>query len=431
MKRYISLSLAAVILVFSMAVPSYAADTGSDVFFNVLDLATPNGGDDYYENAYSGSPVEFDWGNYLPVCYVDILCVITGNIPSAVSIDTTYFPGSVNLTIDQIDSCVYRIYGSTGGNYLANYLDLTFYSSGVSYVTFLKFDICSAFPFSFDIEAFCDISASDYEDTIHYIPTDDYNYRIIHSTDVFDETHFSCYIWSDDWRKYDYLEFQLLLDVLSITSVTASFESMNVPFDVSYISSDSLDGNYYYVSIRMDLRSLDRTSTEYPFIVLMGRLELDTLNGISFSSASGFVEVNNFDPVTYFLRNIFTSIKNGFSGLSSWISNQTSAITGSISSWGQKIVDAFSPDDDGSADEFQDSVSQQAGELSGIADAMGSLDKPDPDSMDINLDSFAVNANISGVGSVLAIPMNNEILLQVLIMTFTFALVGYGLFGKR
>lgn len=229
----------------------------------------------------------------------------------------------------------------------------------------------------------------------------------------FNNLPFSFDVICPDWQKYDFLDFQFITTVKSITSISAVFGDINLPFSVSQVGSDSSGRMSIVITVRIDLTGIDRSSSSSPTLIISGNSNLDYLNAFKLSACSGYICTNDFNPFIYY----FNSLKVYLNYLFSSLENTLHSL--------------LNVDDSGSADQFQESVSSQAGELSGIADAMGSLDKPDPDSLNVNLDSFAVNANISGVGSVLAVPMRNDIILQVLIMTFTFALVGYALFGKR
>lgn len=229
----------------------------------------------------------------------------------------------------------------------------------------------------------------------------------------FNNSTFSFDIYSPDWRKFDFIDFQFITTIKSINSLSCVFGDIILPFSSSYTSLDSSGKSTFLLSVRVDVRGLDKGSSLNPTLVITGNSVFDNLNAFKLADCSGFVYLNQVNPFFYYFKDLKVKLDILFFDL------------------GNTIVSSFNPDDNGSADQFHESVSSQAGELSGIADAMGSLDKPDPDSLNVNLDSFAVNANISGVGSVLAVPMRNSIILQVLIMTFTFALVGYALFGKR
>lgn len=228
----------------------------------------------------------------------------------------------------------------------------------------------------------------------------------------FNNLSFSIDVTSPDWQKFDYLDFQIICTVKSITSVSATFGDIVLPFSVSQIGDDSSGRMTILISVRIDLRGLDRSTSYVPTLIITGNSNLDYLNAFKLADCSGYVQYN-INPLFYYFKNLFIKLDSSFQSLANVISN------------------AINPSDDGDAEQFQEVLIYQAGELDDIANVMESLDKPDPDSLNVNLDSFALNANISGVGSVLAVPMRNELLLQVLIMTFTFALVGYVLFGKR
>lgn len=229
----------------------------------------------------------------------------------------------------------------------------------------------------------------------------------------FNNLPFSIDISCPDWKKYDFIDFQFICTVKSITSVSVSFGDFLVPFSFSEVYIDGSSSISIITSLRIDLRGLDRNSTSTPTIVLTGNSNFESLNAFKLADCSGYLYLNKVNPLFYYFKDLKTKLEVLFYDL------------------GNSISSSFNPDDSGSSSQFQESLSNQSDQLSNISDSMDSVLKPDLNSFNIDLDSFASNANISGVGSVLAVPMKNELLLQVLIMTFTFALVGYALFGKR
>lgn len=412
MKRVICILVTFAVLISCMIVSVSAAEDNYSPTINVLDFSTANDSGNNMVLLNPGSYASFALPSTYTVYYVEALVRFTsGNIPSNAYVNV----GGINyrLYMAQVSGNTYRIYGNLAKTDAFLRFNFDFTSSE----NVIFFDVrCSIGADAYEIDGYLEINSVDLYDTIHYVPTDTINYR--GWTPSVNET-FSLYGWTTEWRKFDYLDFIFLVDAGPIQSVSCDIDGMNVPITVQEIYSTSIYDNQYFIAVRLDLTSIKRSLSGNPAInILIGQYTGETCYA-AVVSIIGYVSVN-VNLLSYWFRN-----------LNSWIQNLSSSITSTITTWGQNIVAAFSPDDNGSADQFQESVSSQAGELSGIADAMGSLDKPDPDSLNVNLDSFAVNANISGVGSVLAVPMRNDIILQVLIMTFTFALVGYALFGKR
>ena len=105
MKRYISLALAAAVLVFSLAVPSYAAE---NQWINVLDYSTPNdsGSNMIYLN--SGEVVTFDYPDTEIGC-IDF--VIQFNSSVNPSCQLLHFARNVDLTVVKINDYTYRFIG--------------------------------------------------------------------------------------------------------------------------------------------------------------------------------------------------------------------------------------------------------------------------------------------------------------------------------
>lgn len=108
--------------------------------------------------------------------------------------------------------------------------------------------------------------------------------------------------------------------------------------------------------------------------------------------------------------------------------------------WIQRIIDKFdqlidsltgTQQDLDNSNSFNDSVSDQATELEDMTSIMTSVEQPDIADVNLNLngvvDSNSVVLATTGFKTIL----QNEIILKVLLIAFTFALVGFILYGKK
>lgn len=121
---------------------------------------------------------------------------------------------------------------------------------------------------------------------------------------------------------------------------------------------------------------------------------------------------------------------NFFSRFVSWLSGRFTDLNLTIENWGQKIVDAISPSDPGS-DQFKDDLQQAEDELSHMGDVMDSVTRPNINQINPDVDNIVKPADITLVASPLAVVFDNPYILSMFVLSFTMALAGFVLFGKR
>lgn len=472
MRRYISLACVALIVVMCMAVPVSATETNSGSLINVLDYSTA---DDSGTNSFGSGGTLVATARYeIPfrpyVRFVDIVFTSANGAPSSV-----YFRDSL-LTLEQITGRLFRAYGYvtvTGSTF-----DLTFNSdtNGVTY-NVVSFYVSTYASSAYDIEAYCDIGSVDYISTIHYVPDDEINYRQFLGTENYDDVYLNLYLYTDDWKKYDYIDFQLFLTCGGINSISAMMGSTNIPLEISMTSDNSYVTNDYYITIRMDLTGLDRTSNDEPMIIVEGLVAQGLVNEVNVYNVSGHVALDNVDPVSYWLYSINKTISAGFSSVSSWISAQTTAIqtqftqlktaisghftnlnswittqTSAIQTQFTQLKSALSTHftnldkwidsqtaaleaairgDTSPGDEFQQEVEDKDQQLDDMAAVMDSVERPELNSVNVSADTYidttVLAASTQGLTTVIAAP----VFLDVIIMSILMATAGYVLFGKR
>ena len=424
MKRILSVLLI-LSLCCCMAFP-VSATTVDHYRFNVLDLCTLNDeGNQTYLNSGDNS-VTFNYGFRSIVSGVDILCKFYV-APSAVYF--VDFAGNRHpLEVVSLGNDLYRVYGSFNISDNTN-ITLVISTTQSNSVDFYSFYVSSVASTYFDSECYCNIGTVDYDSTIHFVPTDEINYRTFRGTDDFLLANYSLYLYNLDWRKYDYVDFLVLCNVDSVSSVTCTIGSLNVPFEVSFIDNDSMTAHDFLFSVRVDCRGLDRSSSDYPTVYVEGNVITGELNMISVMACSGVLDTTLNTEFTL-LQRIKNAITSGFGDLentlytyfsyiNSWMNDQTSAIVSALRG------------DTAPGDSFQSDVAEKDSELKDMAAIMDSVDKPDVNGIDVNVNDY-VDSNILagsmyGISYVASSPLFSDVLLMAVLL----ATAGFVLYGKR
>lgn len=402
MKRIIPLALTLVVLVSSMIVPAKAAEMYDSNFFNVLDYSTPNdsGGFDIWGTDFVSA--KFTLPASFTRNYIDMV-VETSFYPATFTYKSSGF--SMELTAEHITGSFWRIYGSlpsVGGS------EFWIEVSGTgSYVVFRSVKL-SLVPLEHtSTNATCIITSVDYSSTINYVPTDDVNYRIFSSSADYTENTFTLMIYTDNWKKFDYVDFQFFLNVSEIVSVSATYGNTNLPISVSQFTGSALEGNSYYLNFRLDVRELDRSAATRPMVMITGKLNSNSQNMVDFVSCSGFVVGTDVNPLLYY----FNLIKK-------WIDNQTSAIVAAITG------------DQSSGDDFKNESSGLIADLDGISASMDSVERPSMDNINLGF-----VGDISGASSLMALSFDTFTSVpwvsSLIMASITLALISYILYGKE
>lgn len=413
MKRIISLCCVALVCFFSLAAPARADDPGSN-FLDVLQYGSIKSITDgtfeglYFQTDSASTKISFSNPSTGDYNYLDMV-VSWAYTTSLQSVSFGREFQQYGLSISHINGTLYRVYGKVTTQRIDD-LFLTFNCSGgaTSYCTIYSLRLGLVGYDFMDIEAYCAISATDYSQTIHYVPTDEINHRVIISAADFSDTAFNCFIHTDSWRDFDYVDFQFYFECANITSISAVFGASYIPLEYSLVEASNVEGDGFYVSMRLDLTGLDRSSSDYPMIVLMGRFEYHAANLISFMNCSGHITRNYTNPLSFY-----------FSQLKLW-----------INSLGDRIVAAVEGDKS-SANEFQNSLNQELDELDQAQAVMDSVTKPSIEQIDVSVDDFVTDTDIQVLATPLSIFFQGEIFSKIIIMSILLATVSYTLFGKK
>lgn len=331
MKRRISLFLGLILCFCAWAEPVSADELYNGNWVSVLDFDSVDdyGGNTLYVPGGGSNFVNFDLPVTMNIALVDLV------FSSAYSIsqvgfsygDSNYYSANINY----IGGNLYRVSANLPG-WGSNKIRVSFSSSNSAYVEILRFDISAYSSTQYLVEAYADIESLNFVDTIHYVPTDDVNHRFFTASTDIANNFFGVYCWVPDWYKYDYLDFEFVISASSINSISCVMGPIIVPIDYSFVNSTNQVYSDFMVTVRVDVSGLDRSASDYPMLIIEADVINGGLTGISVLNVSGGLWFDLVQPELYYLRRIRDSITSGFSNLSSWILNQTSAITSNISS---------------------------------------------------------------------------------------------------
>lgn len=280
------------VLVFSCALPasaddSLASDYSGNYWIDLLDYGFAFDGSNILKMA-SGTTHYFKLPMYGLVRSLDIVVCIP-RTDCQLYYQPPYGQSMVKLTRQVVDSSkgLYRFYGDVP-DWDCRQIGLQFtYSGADSFVEFYQINYSSYSTTSFTsiLNGTVHIEMSDYstvknpaDTTPAYVFTpipqnvDDYTWTL---TNV-------------DWRKYDFLDIRLALDVLTIDSIEVTFNNVALPFEVSYLGGSSYD-LYRYVSIVVDVHGLDKSVQMNPYIRICGDCNYDAESYFSIVSSMGLL----------------------------------------------------------------------------------------------------------------------------------------------
>lgn len=331
-RRVISLVMICCLVCSCLASPALAAEIEdeSQILLDVLAYGTSEetGSTSVAMGGESSATLTFPLPSRTAISYIDVLFTWT----SSTDIDVKLMNGTSTkstLTVQHVAGNVYRAYGSFSTYYTGS-IPLKFVapSANSNRVTVESLKV-GRFANNFvPIEAYCDILAagSEFQDTIHYIPTDETNQRQF--TANVDPNYCDIYIelYSEEWRSYDYLEYILFMNVDSVTNINAVFDATTVPCEVSFFGNDtSIGSSIYSVGIRIDVSQLDRTSEKDPKIIITGKAITASWNLIAVMKAVGSVEMESTNPLVFWSQYLGNMIQSSFDLQNGVISDQTTA----------------------------------------------------------------------------------------------------------
>lgn len=131
------------------------------------------------------------------------------------------------------------------------------------------------------------------------------------------------------------------------------------------------------------------------------------------------------NPLAYFA----SWLKTQFSSVSSWIKTQTSSITSALNSGFQSLLDVFNASGDN--DGFNQDVQNQGDKLDDMQDVMDSVTQPALDSIDTDLSGIVGDSDLASVSNVYTMVIGDSFVPQIMTMVVVMAMMSFALFGKR
>lgn len=458
MKRIFSIFLC---FIFILSVISSPASADSDLFVNLLDygVATEYGSN---SSSFKGTSIPFTYElpDKYTVTYVDVIFSYSNNAQISCYItDSNSSTNRGSLSVNHLGGPFFRAYGTISRRYYDN-LTLNFVSdtevSGKR-ISVEKFNVSTIDYTSntvggkmigYSMGQYVNSSwSSESQSASISFPIGSSNDTIYNVSYRVDAAY---------WKKYDFLNFTIALDTLSVDSLSVSgFGGYVVPFEMSYLT-DTENMNLKVINISCDLRDLQRTYDliDYIEVYVTGTTKANTEQHAHIYHAYGVTGFSAPSADLFWYQRLWNSIESGFSSLIGSVSyefntlrdqftSHTNIVVGKFNSlteeirsklttsnsWLNKIWTALGG---GRIDEeFQEDLDEKKDNLDDLSNTLGSVGAPDISDVNLNINGL-VNPNVvtlttSGISTVLS----NEIILRVLIISATFAVAGFILFGKK
>lgn len=411
--KILSLLLSVTLLLFSV-IPVHAAETGDFDLINVLDYCTPDDSGEYLVFLDAGeTDVSFTGDPAFRAYDINLLCYITGTITGIKFISS----GGVefNLNYTKVAYNLYRITGYVQGYSIENSKLRFTHSSNIS-VEFLSYYINPVYAdFVAELGTFY-LETHGFSPTINYNPADTINGRTWTANEDYRNAYLSVNGNVNNWHLYDYLDLQFSFACSGINSISVMFGAETVPFQSSIILDAGLSVTEHIVTVRIDVRGLDRSSDSYPIICIEANCSPGLQNAFNVLSVAGVLDVESINPLSYWLHRLNSSIDTNFQVVFTWLRSIFDSLQGNTQA----------------ADSFNDQAQQKNDQLQDMVGIMDSVSRPDINQLNPSLSIQNSGADIAGgIGPVLTVPMQNPIILQVLILSLTFVMIAYVLYGKR
>lgn len=404
-------------LVLLLILPLLALPAKADVqdWIQLLDYISPN--DDpsnLYRLTGTDNRITFDTPYANRFYTIDILIYITGTIPTGVNmVYTSRDPEEkAPLTMMQISSTTYRLYGSTL-SYAVPYFDLEFVyansnaSSTVQFrsvrastVTFTHYDI----PASATIFDYSSSPARQYFTS--YVPGQALTFAEWSPALVSNQS-FRVALEVPSWQKYDYIDVFFSTFSGGVQSINVEFNMEKLPFEINWIGSSPDPVSLTVGCLRIDLTNLNRSISGDIDIVITGSSTANNTNNFAIQNVTGYVAPYEIPLLTYWFRQLQRWLDSGF----------------------QSVVDAFGGS--GDASHVQDEISSAVGQLQQAGSAMDAVQRPDIGQVNIDVVGMVDPAGLTGLASLVGVITGNSLIYQIILMTLTLALISYILFGKR
>lgn len=425
MRKVYSFIFTFLILLYSV-VPVVSAAEIEQGYTNLLDYSTANnsGSNTVTLNeaiVYYALPVS------TTICEVDILFTVnSGTVPSGIQAGMN---GMVNLTRVNVSGNLYRAYGSITNGIPLSELAIKFsgHSTPTS-ITFLRVNISAFALEAYPTTGFFSVN-TDVDGNSPYQYMENANTPVTYNwgggTNNSWSHAFKSYVYLQNWTKYDYMDVILLVQALSIDSISVTQGSTVLPFTVSYLNADGDAWEFYWpddgdpatpeqslnirefaISVRVDLRNCDRQSSKYPCIEIHGQYASNNIyNYVTLKSVSGFIELETDSGIMFFINR--------------------------IGAWFQELFNVFRGDTS-KGDQFQEDVQTGLDNIKDSQEVFDSVEKPDLE--DLGSNDFDAVGEYDGDAIIyyLFVTVFRAPILGDCFIFLTFAaLFGFILYGRR
>lgn len=411
------------LLVGMMVFPASASSVSdqSESVINVLEYSLPNNSDSYHCFVKPGDKeVHFTLPATMKQAYVDVLVSIYGSVSSVQYMISNTSSTLTTLTMQQVSGSYYRLYGEINNAVWDDTCKLIFNVSSQVELYFYSFDLWIASSNAYREKGrlqstFGDVTMSSGSSSasVSVTGTSDYVYP----------ENFYCYAYCDNWKKYDYVDYFLSLNVNSISSISCYIGNENLPFEVSIFYSDgtdiiyrsyeyaesgvvgewdinhSLENDFVDVIVRVDLTGVRKNLGYTPVVDIQGNYSKGQYNSITVNWYTGYISVK-YSSTRFFIE----EIKEFFSNL-------------------------FSPEDDVKQD-IESSISENE---STEQDIMTGIDDIGSDPADIDIDVIIdqSGADTNLIAAFFSVFFNNVIILRTFWLAALFIVIGYIFHGQR
>lgn len=407
-----------------MVVPAKAAEVDDNSFLNVLDYSSLNQNGNRVDIQAGSNRLTFKLPSQHIISYFDIV-ITSYTRPDFFYLDNQGH-GLISLNIVSIGSGLFRVYGSAPA-WLYNELTFVVESSSSSWIQFEQLYVLTAFESSqfFTVSSgyiqSLEINEEIYRDPSNPNPA---YWQGIYGNSV--DTEFTLTVVSPSWKNFDYLDYQLYFQCKDITSISCSYGDSIIPVDVSYVDNASEPKERFYISVRIDLRGIRRDKVDKNGVPLLPQLKVtgnffpNHFAKIQIVNSSGFVVMNDVNPIYSYFRKLGLD-------LNVWFSNLVSEIRSGVDS----IVDAiFAVNSEDQDDQMSDAASQ-ATEMDDLLGELDEVTKPSLDELPADIDDIIDGNAVSLATGGLAAIMVNPVLNPLFTLALIFSTAAYVLFGKR
>lgn len=375
-KRVLIFLLSLLITPCMLVIPAQADELNDFGWINVLDFSTLNGSGSNIYHLYAGNnSFYYELPNIQSISYVDM--IFAGSYDMS-HLQVNNGSETNNLTVVHIGGNLYRAFGNIGSQWTGR-LDFSFPEVNSDYhITILQLEVTAISVDAYDSHLVGDVVCG----INHY--NINHGQQSVYMSPYEYDYDFSATLVPYEWYKFDFVKVYINVESYGIHSISVDQNGVPVPFDVSYLGPSSTE-NQYRVCVTIDIRHLDRLSSNNVDLRVYGRMDSD---GAYFSilSVTGFVVIEEPSSLRHWFTTLFDQFGGWFSEQFSLLNNGFNSVVTSVSTWGQNIVDALGAN--ANTDQFNQGVEDAKDKLDSSSSAMNDFTRP-------NVDNVIPEVNIS------------------------------------